>query len=49
MRVTTKRQVTILYNIREKLGITPAPEIEFVEEKSRVYIVKKRTSKKQKQ
>ena len=41
MRVTTKGQVTIPRHIREKLGILPATEIEFVEEKDRVYIVKK--------
>ena len=32
MRVTTKGQVTIPQHIREKLGIFPATEIEFVEE-----------------
>ena len=41
MRVTIKGQVTIPQHIREKLGILPATEIEFVEEKDRVYIVKK--------
>ncbi|MEA1948897.1 MAG: AbrB/MazE/SpoVT family DNA-binding domain-containing protein [Thermodesulfobacteriota bacterium] len=41
MRVTTKGQVTIPQHIREKLGITPATDIEFIEEKDRVYIVKK--------
>ena len=41
MRVTTKGQVTIPQHIREKLGIIPATDIEFVEEKDRVYIVKK--------
>ena len=41
MRVTTKGQVTIPQHIREKLGIVPATNIEFVEEKDRVYIVKK--------
>ena len=41
MRVTSKGQVTIPQHIREKLGILPATEIEFVEEKDRVYIVKK--------
>ncbi len=43
MRVTTKGQVTIPQHIREKLGIVPATNIEFVEEKGRVYIVKKET------
>jgi AbrB family looped-hinge helix DNA binding protein len=42
MRVTTKGQVTIPQHIREKMGILPATEIEFVEEKDRVYIVKKK-------
>ncbi|VEN72942.1 AbrB family transcriptional regulator [Candidatus Desulfarcum epimagneticum] len=41
MRVTTKGQVTIPHHIRKKLGILPAAEVEFVEEKNRVYIVKK--------
>lgn len=40
MRVTTKGQVTIPQHIREKLGITPAAEIDFIEEKGRVYLVK---------
>ena len=41
MRVTIKGQVTIPQHIREKLGIAPATDVEFVEEKGRVYIVKK--------
>lgn len=45
MRVTTKGQVTIPQNIREKLGITPATEIDFIEEKDRVYLVKKKGKK----
>ncbi len=40
MRVTTKGQVTIPQKIREKLGITPAVEIDFLEEKGRIYLVK---------
>jgi len=40
MRVTTKGQVTIPQYIREKLGITPAVEVDFIEEKGRVYLVK---------
>jgi AbrB family looped-hinge helix DNA binding protein len=40
MRITIKGQVTIPQHIRRKMGITPATEIEFVEEKGRVYIVK---------
>ncbi len=42
MRVTTKGQVTIPQHIREKLGITPAVEVDFIEEKGRIYLVKKR-------
>ena len=41
MRVTTKGQVTIPRAIREKLGIVPATEVDFVEEDGRVYLVKK--------
>lgn len=44
MRVTTKGQVTIPQPIREKLGIVPSSEVEFVEENSKVYIVKKKGS-----
>ena len=40
MRVTTKGQVTIPQHIREKLGIFPATEVDFVEEHGRVYLVK---------
>ena len=42
MRVTTKGQVTIPQEIRKKLGITPAAEIDFLEEKGRIYLVKKK-------
>jgi len=41
MRVTTKGQVTIPQEIREKLGINPAVEIDFIEEKDRIYLVKR--------
>jgi AbrB family looped-hinge helix DNA binding protein len=41
MRITIKGQVTIPQHIREKLGLTPATEVEFVEEKGKVYIVKR--------
>ena len=41
MRVTTKGQVTIPQEIREKLGITPSVEVDFIEEKGRVYLVKR--------
>ncbi|MCF8080817.1 MAG: AbrB/MazE/SpoVT family DNA-binding domain-containing protein [Desulfobacterales bacterium] len=36
MRVTTKGQVTIPQHIREKFGITPDSEVDFVEEKGRI-------------
>lgn len=40
MKVTVKGQVTIPLPIREKLGITPNSEVDFVEEGERVYIRK---------
>jgi AbrB family looped-hinge helix DNA binding protein len=44
MRVTTKGQVTIPLEIRQKLNITPASEVEFVlKDDERVYIVKKKS------
>jgi len=46
MRVTIKGQVTIPQDIREKLGIIPADEIDFIEEKGRVYLLKKKRSAK---
>lgn len=45
MRVTTKGQVTIPQHIREKLGITPATEVDFVEEGDRVFLVKRKETK----
>ncbi|NOY08698.1 MAG: AbrB/MazE/SpoVT family DNA-binding domain-containing protein [Spirochaetes bacterium] len=42
MRVTTKGQVTIPQHIREKLGITPATEVDFVEEEDRILLVKRK-------
>ncbi|HPD60607.1 MAG TPA: AbrB/MazE/SpoVT family DNA-binding domain-containing protein [Thermodesulfobacteriota bacterium] len=42
MRVTIKGQVTIPQEIRQKLGITPAVEIDFLEEKNRIYLVKRK-------
>ena len=42
MKVTVKGQVTIPRKIREKLGIGPFSEIDFVEEGDRVYIVGKK-------
>ncbi len=41
MKVTVKGQVTIPIQIREKLGITPNSEVDFVEEDGRVYIKRK--------
>lgn len=48
MRVTKKGQVTIPNHIRERLGIMPESEVEFVEENGRVYIRKARSGKKAK-
>ncbi len=42
MRVTTKGQVTIPQHIREKLGITPATEVDFVEDEGRIFLVKRK-------
>ena len=44
MRVTIKGQVTIPIDIREKLGITPDTEVEFLEEGDRVFLVKRKGS-----
>lgn len=45
MRVTTKGQVTIPQNIRDKLGITPATEVDFIEENGRIFLVKRKDEK----
>ena len=45
MRVTTKGQVTIPQNIRDKLGITPATEVDFIEDKGRIFLVKRKEEK----
>lgn len=42
MRVTTKGQVTIPLKIREKLGITPSTEVDFIEEGNRVILMKRK-------
>ncbi len=42
MRVTIKGQVTIPRHIREKMRITPNTEVNFLEEKGRVYLTKKK-------
>ncbi len=41
MRVTIKGQVTIPQQIREKVGITPHSEVDFIEEDGRVVLVKR--------
>lgn len=40
MKVTTKGQVTIPQALREKAGIVAGSEVEFFEEKGRLYIRK---------
>ncbi len=45
MRVTTKGQVTIPLNIREKLGISPSTEVDFIEEGKRVFLIKRKDQK----
>jgi AbrB family looped-hinge helix DNA binding protein len=41
LRVTSKGQVTIPRQIREKLGIAPNGEVDFVEDGDRVYLLRK--------
>lgn len=41
MKITTKGQVTIPQKIREKYGLLPEEEVDFVEEAGKVYLVKK--------
>jgi len=43
MHVTRKGQVTIPQHIREKLGIIPNSEVDFLEEDGRIYLMKKTT------
>ncbi len=45
MRVTTKGQVTIPQDIRDNLGITPATEVDFIDEKGRIFLVKRKEKK----
>lgn len=40
MKVTTKGQVTIPLALRIKTGIVPGSEVEFVEERGRLYLRK---------
>jgi AbrB family looped-hinge helix DNA binding protein len=42
--VTTKGQVTIPQHIREKLGITPNSEVDFIEDGDRVYLLRKNSN-----
>ena len=42
MRVTIKGQVTIPRHIREKLGIRPNSDVNFLEENGRVYLTRKK-------
>ncbi|MBI4557985.1 MAG: AbrB/MazE/SpoVT family DNA-binding domain-containing protein [Candidatus Hydrogenedentes bacterium] len=44
MKVTTKGQVTIPLSLRKKTGIVPGCEVEFVEEKNRLYLRKTKDS-----
>jgi AbrB family looped-hinge helix DNA binding protein len=45
MKVTTKGQVTIPQNIRDKLGIVPATEVDFIDENGRIFLVKRKEKK----
>lgn len=45
MRITSKGQVTIPQEIRERAGLLPNTEVEFVFEKNGVRIVKARNSR----
>jgi len=46
MRVTTKGQVTIPQSIREKLGIAPSTEVDFIEEEGgRIILLKPKEEK----
>ena len=45
MRITSKGQVTIPQEIRDRFRFFPNTEVEFVAEKGRVYIVKAHRSK----
>jgi len=40
MKVTIKGQVTIPKHVREKLGIQPLGEVDFIEERGRIFLVK---------
>ena len=42
MKVTVKGQVTIPKHIRDKLGITPGSEVDFIEDDDHVELVKRK-------
>jgi AbrB family looped-hinge helix DNA binding protein len=42
MKVTSKGQVTIPQELREKVGIVPGSDVEFVHEGGRLYLRKRR-------
>ncbi len=44
MKVTAKGQVTIPKELREKLGILPGTEVEFIPEENHLKLVKKKTA-----
>jgi len=44
MRVTSKGQVTIPHEIRDRMGITPQSEVEFLVEEGQVILRKIRSS-----
>lgn len=44
MRITSKGQVTIPQEIRERFGLLPDTEVEFVAKRNSVHIVKSTTS-----
>ncbi|HJW96090.1 MAG TPA: AbrB/MazE/SpoVT family DNA-binding domain-containing protein [Thermoanaerobaculia bacterium] len=45
MRITSKGQVTIPQDIREKFGFLPDTEVEFIAKKGTVQLVKSQTPK----
>ena len=45
MKITTKGQVTIPADVRERLGLLPNTEVEFVVEDGRVFLRKLRRSR----
>ena len=43
MRITTKGQITVPKNLRERFGITRRTEVEFQEQRGKLVLVKKDT------